>query len=1129
MCPFGGKSGNIHTETDTDTQTDTKCKDVLSVTKTRVKNERGCNNAFTFLSIYLSLSHLDDDQHILEVNGSISEAIVSGAKMVFLHGVFNNKYEFIDMTFFKDNVVVYGNEACISNSTLILKSITTGINVLTFSKLTIENSVIILFNAIVRFSDCKLNRVIIEGAASLNHNNLSHVQIYFHGSTLWCHDRLNYGIAINGNSVIKITMYDSVLHYCKVVITGSALCLNIIKSYIYDTFLQIRIQSHLRIPSVVNLQDADFLVGDLLDNFNHMLFDLHNPYFIINNCTFERLSLEIISRQYYFRNNQILFFITAIQSQFVKGHKFGDGGALLLSSNVINSSIVLSNVTFIKNRAVQLSSSEPGKGGAVFVEGHSLHLTVEGCVYENNIASDSGSALFISDGVTSMIINSTFRFHLTTEVPSTILSINGQVIVFDVLVYVVKTSNAGNGLNRIGFNIITIQQVFNEISTRIYCPLWYTNDLDYQLESLDKDSRKLNQSLTLINNLRYQCGVCPEGFYTIFVEQNTISYRSGHQKIHESPGEKSRCIPCPYGGECSGNNVVPRPNYWGFWHQDQMVFLQCPAAYCCSGINNAPCSKYNFCAGNRTGMLCGACQEGFSVSILTGQCIRNSQCGGDQWFWLLVSLASFGYAIWYTFKDAIFGYIFDKIKKLTQIYASLKIKAGDVQAKINTVSVQDIRSENVSPVGEAEVPDVYELDSINDSDLDCIREETSRMSFHGHKNRELDIEHTLHVPDSQYLEKDVDKGYFGIFSYYIQMAAIMKIHIEFSDVDKSDSFLDQIITIIGQFINIELTQLSFDVCPIVGLTTMGKLIFKLMFLFGIYFSWICLFILILVLLRLIKRKKNMSTHFEKLRSFHLQLVTGLVEIIKYTYSSFCGIIFMSLAWTRVGTEYVWWYDGSQAFPNGWQILLVIFGLFYAIPFPLTLSVGMKLLKEGQISPATFFLYCLCPASIVFFKLLKKPDINEATSDSRPLSKASKAIISVLQGKYREDDTFLTLYWEAMVSIRRILITASTIIHFASIRLIITTILNSLFLYQHVHIYPFQIKSSNYVEGLSLLLLLINSVINLLKACLTDSAVVPSGPSVSFFKGLELTEKLFVLSLLSCIFIIELKPNRKKSK
>ncbi len=106
----------------------------------------------------------------------------------------------------------------------------------------------------------------------------------------------------------------------------------------------------------------------------------------------------------------------------------------------------------------------------------------------------------------------------------------------------------------------------------------------------------------------------------------------------------------------------------------------------------------------------------------------------------------------------------------------------------------------------------------------------------------------------------------------------------------------------------------------------------------------------------------------------------------------------------------------------------------------------------------------------------------------------------------------------------------TLVPYASIRMIIITALSLAFLIQHNYIRPFHVKTSNDVETASLALLLMTSVINLLKASLTDSGVVPSGPSVPFFKSLELGEKMFVLLIISCTLLTELKlrKNRKKN-
>ncbi len=377
-----------------------------------------------------------------------------------------------------------------------------------------------------------------------------------------------------------------------------------------------------------------------------------------------------------------------------------------------------------------------------------------------------------------------------------------------------------------------------------------------------------------------------------------------------------------------------------------------------------------------------------------------------------------------------------------------------------------------------------------------------------------------------------DKGYFGIVTYYVQMAAVIKIQIEFSDIDESESFIDNIVNNIALFLNLELTQMTFDVCPIVGLTTVGKYLYNLFFLLGIYVSWAGVFIVTIITVAIMHKVGCIESRAKKFDSFKLKLVGGLIEIIKYTYAGFCGIIFSSLVCAQIANKYVWWYDGTNVCLENWQIVIVIFAVFYAVPFPSALALGMKLLRQNKISPMSFVCCCLFPLVALVVMLISirinKDSKTEEEADLS-LSDASETIISVLQGPYREDEKHLTLYWEAMVSVRRLLITGLTLVPNASIRMITVTVLSIIFQIQHIYMSPFQAPRSNDVETLSMTLLVLASVINLLKASLTDSGVVPSGPSVPFFKTVELCEKLFVLLIIAYILITEFLVKKEKKK
>ncbi len=138
---------------------------------------------------------------------------------------------------------------------------------------------------------------------------------------------------------------------------------------------------------------------------------------------------------------------------------------------------------------------------------------------------------------------------------------------------------------------------------------------------------------------------------------------------------------------------------------------------------------------------------------------------------------------------------------------------------------------------------------------------------------------------------------------------------------------------------------------------------------------------------------------------------------------------------------------------------------------------------------------------------------------------------MLQGPFRKDPKHATLYWEAVISVRRLLITWMTLLKgFGSVRMVVLSCLCVMFLIHHNYRMPFQYRTSNHVETLSLSLLSVFCIFNLLKASLTDFGVVPEGPTVDFFKAVEFIEKLFPIILIVVIVIIEVRRRfKKKSK
>ncbi len=108
-------------------------------------------------------------------------------------------------------------------------------------------------------------------------------------------------------------------------------------------------------------------------------------------------------------------------------------------------------------------------------------------------------------------------------------------------------------------------------------------------------------------------------------------------------------------------------------------------------------------------------------------------------------------------------------------------------------------------------------------------------------------------------------------------------------------------------------------------------------------------------------------------------------------------------------------------------------------------------------------------------------------------------------------------------------TAMKLVGLASVRMMFLTVLWAFFLAQHIYFSPFEVRSSNNVETLSLFLLLVVAVTNLIKSFLADSGLVLSGPTVPFVQSLEFGENTMIFILAIYIGITELRLQRSNRK
>ncbi len=221
------------------------------------------------------------------------------------------------------------------------------------------------------------------------------------------------------------------------------------------------------------------------------------------------------------------------------------------------------------------------------------------------------------------------------------------------------------------------------------------------------------------------------------------------------------------------------------------------------------------------------------------------------------------------------------------------------------------------------------------------------------KNEELE-------DDEEDEDDDVDFGYFGIATYYVQIAAGITLDFEF-DGSSSYADLDRFAGYINQFLNIEVTQFSsMAKCSFKGLTMVKKTMASFILLLVIYISWFLFFFFVKIAMKIWRLKNPSKRKRNIFKTLYLKLIQGLIEIIKYTYSGIAGLTFVCLTCTEIDGDLRWQYDGNITCYTMWQMAAFIFAMFYTIPFCITIGIGIKKMREEQISGWSFIWSCFAP-------------------------------------------------------------------------------------------------------------------------------------------------------------------------
>ncbi len=771
------------------------------------------------------------------------------------------------------------------------------------------------------------------------------------------------------------------------------------------------------------------------------------------NCVFENTGgLELVQKDSEVLDSWIKFDIQ--NCTFYQCVKFESGGALSLTfipphtslSKSLNF-IKITNSTFMQNGALKFGKFV-SQGGALHISSQKIANTcfwiqveIVGSKFINNKATDGGGALFTSgECVNLKIINSVFEI---TDIefdstPGAFIIAHSQVsIISSILSRVFK----GQSSSLVELEMLSQMTNIRDFDILLQCPEWY------------KASLKTKFVQFQVRKLLLACKPCPVSFYVSTEGHFLISLVSNESDVYvEDSTTKAihfNCLPCPAGAHCPGNDLTASPNFWGLRSDSEIAMYPCPVEYCC-----AECTSYNQCSGHRTGMLCGSCEQDYSLSLLSSECIHKSSCN-DHWLWPMAVLVMFLYVCWYTFKDDV-----------------LTIPA---------------RWSNI------------------------IQKVCSRKACKPEQN-------------------NIDKGYFGIVTNFVQVKALWVIPKPNNNTRVVYRIFHQIESYIQLVLNFELNNISHDSCDMQDITATRKTMLHFVFFFGVYFSWNLAFLCVLMLEWCAKVFYHKTCRFENTK---IKLISGLIEILKYTYLGLTSIVFYSLVCMSVAGNWVWFYDGSVKCYSKWQVAMIIFGLTYVLPYPLLIGLGMKMIIKKRISIYHFFVACCFPLPFVvcwLFVDTKQQTYfkqqNENQTSHQTSSKMEKAICDGIRGGFRESKHG-TQYWESVLMFRRLFTSVTILVPNPSTQLSLCFTLCVLSLLHHAYRNPFVHSTSNKAETLSLSLLCGIAAINFNKASYLYTNINPNSLQANLMRNLELFEAMSVLVLIAFIVAHEMGSRLQK--
>ncbi len=897
----------------------------------------------------------------------------------------------------------------------------------------------------------------------------------------------------------------------------------------------------------------------------------------------DSMSFERGSRAIYVTLKRLDFLVVK-RSAFLHNTAFGVGGSVWCHFDYSTTGkFYIEDNIFENNSAIKSSSDDESvsAGGALYITSkmydcmniNGPNVILKRCSLAGNHVPAYGGSLYVGIGIFILIEHVDFLYNSQEHGwTGDLISAECKMTFTDVNITIESTNGETSGID---FVPVFEKAFIQPKSLFIECPIGHFLDLRFLLLP-DSD-------VGVLGSLQTYCKSCSQKAYTPGYGFAYIGYETNFSVEANVYENNVSCLPCPYGGNCNSGLLSTRPQFWGYQHNGEVYFQRCPAGYCCND-DSIPCTEHNTCAPGRVGTLCGRCQDGYSESLLSTDCVESDKCT-DYWVYPIYVIGAALYIFYYAYKSELAGLcvmIFKGLifkcerKETADTATSDKVPVGNFNPNNKRPSTSLELVSNASPTRTAKPRNVNsgQETKLTDGQDSATRQRDTKnikitealppsgqawRSVSEMKWTALLMKFSSLDPKDKhlYLDKEnsegVDRGYLGIVTYFAQTSGLINVPVEFSDGHSGSAF-DTVQDYALKCLNFDLYQVQVTVCPFPGINALFKSMIKSLFVLLIYCLWLFMFAITCVLCAFAHKGSKLKVLSNK---FRLKLIEGLVEVIKYTYSSLASSNFSLLTCIYIGDSLIWKLDGTVTCFQQWQTSAAIFLLYYTIPFIFSLAIGAQLLKQGKISSSHFLFSCLMPLpfcllwSFLYLCKWRKVEHAPKASEARAhvqLSDSAKVILDVLQGPYRDDDETVihlpnlfktaekhnnnqsgnkilevnsAVYWEGTMVFRRLVLNSLTLVDNDLVRLTLICVTCLIILLHHMYVSPFKLTRSNRVETLSLTFLILIAVMNTIKAAFSENGIIPEGPNESLLLFFQRANNVFLIALIAFLLFVEL--------